>query len=115
MLERGGNNVLFAFLFPGKRSRNYGLIVRFAAAGSEIYFAGFAAEIFRYARARPVQFFFCFLSYGVQAGRISVVLVRDLNHFFGDRLALLGSRRVICVNFHKYLLKCELPIYQVGI
>ena len=98
VLKRCGNDVAFSFALAAARRAHDRLIVRFAAAGSEIDLPWLRADAGCDPRPRILQCFLCFLGKSVQAGWIAVVFLHIWQHCVDGCFAHFCCCCVVCVD-----------------
>ena len=106
VLKGGGDDMAFAGLLPDGRAAADGLVVRLAAAGGEVDFAGLGMDDGGDLRPRFFQTLLRLLAQLVEAGGIAVVRLHTVHHGVDGGAAHLRRGRVVRVNSHSLLLLC---------
>ena len=103
MLKLGGDDVLLALLRAELRGGNYGLIVRLAAAGGEVYLTRLGVDALGNGGSSVCEILGDYLCEGVQAGGIAVSLGEVGHHRLACGLADAGSGCVVGIYEHGFL------------
>ena len=106
VLERGGNDVLFALARADVGRGGDGLVVRLAAAGGKVDLARLGSKTGCHIGPGRLEHFLGLLADGIEARRVAEGMIQMVGHRVDGRLVHSGGRCVIRIDLHQYQLLC---------
>ena len=106
VLERGGNDVLFALARAKIGRGGDGLVVRLAAAGGKVDLARLGSKAGGHVGPGRLEHFLGLLADGIEARRVAEGMIQMVGHRVDGRLVHSGGRCVIRIDLHQYQLLC---------
>ena len=101
VLERGGNDVLFALARADVGRGGDGLVVRLAAAGGKVDLARLGSKAGGHIGPGRLEHFLGLLADGIEARRVAEGMIQMVGHRVDGRLVHSGGRCVIRINVHQ--------------